>query len=377
MNRQQTIIRIGDLQEQHCGSCERKKDWGNLNFEKHCAGCGVYSELRKLGDRLLATSAERRKDPNREEHKLLAKGEMLTWKDVDRLIELEVSRKEISKAVGLSEGEFYRQLKERDKNKGVENVAVTADRVDAEKYMELKRVGLDEKEAAKELKISGAVLWEWKKHLPESYKKELKEISQAKRLKTLSEARVARAAERVETNDEGETTQKEDKPIKTQNEPSDEVKEQLKKIIEENKQLHKEKQVLEEWHTELKLANSALRGKLDEIEEKMQTPAITEDDYRLMEKRLYEAEQMIHEQKEKLIEAESDVMKSNLLVYDYERLRLGAEQAEHKLNELEKERSESKKEAEELKRSSALRDEAHQKLYAENQHLKGLVVLWA
>lgn len=124
-----------------------------------CKGCSICTEIQQLGKLLERDPAEKRKN-------ILAKGKDMTKSDVAFLLEMEVNKRDISKALKMNQTEFSTLMKNWGfartvKNEEVEKVAKIQFTV--EEYNKFKHQGYKDKEIAeiKGMKPTALANWKW------------------------------------------------------------------------------------------------------------------------------------------------------------------------------------------------------------------------
>lgn len=258
MKRVDVINRIGDLTEQECQPCENS---GGNHSSEMCASCSVYKELRRLGEQLNGMAGSKRKAAE-----ILAKGEMITWKDVDQLIELDVPKKKIMKAMGMSQSEFFKSQRER----GMKVEANDIKQLTTEAYMKSKAEGVSDSKIIKRLGTNAVKFTAWKKEnlTPEQIEKSKlikSPKSPAERLKESENTKV----QEVESNAVFEGSDASNEPLvklkaeyenqsvagklkeKYKAEIENEVKEQVRHLAAENKELHEQNRNLEKLNADV------------------------------------------------------------------------------------------------------------------------------
>lgn len=117
-----------------------------------CKGCEICQELEQLGKMF-------GHDPAKKERfkKILAKGADMTKKDIADLLEMEIDKSDIRKALGMNSYDFHQLMKNWGFNKpqkGEEELA----KINLEEYNALKEQGLMDKEIAHRMNMAASQL---------------------------------------------------------------------------------------------------------------------------------------------------------------------------------------------------------------------------
>lgn len=161
-DRRKAMLRVGVLLDE-CQLCPKhvRSSTPVEEVERICGGCAVYTELRQLGAGL-------QKDPPDRFRAILAKGTDMTRSDITLLLENEVRKRDIRKALQMSVNAFDEMMfnfgfpKQKYK-KGVEKVAVVEGfKLSIEEYGEFKKQGLKDNKIAEKLGINKQQLANWK-----------------------------------------------------------------------------------------------------------------------------------------------------------------------------------------------------------------------
>jgi hypothetical protein len=131
-------------------------------LDKHpfgCAGCSTCEEIERLGKML-------ERDPVEKCSHILAKGKDMTRSDIAFLLEMEVNKRSISKALKMDQTEFSLLMRNwgfaKKKQKEVEEVAAKIN-LTVDEYNDLKLSGYKDKKIAeiKGIKPTALANWKW------------------------------------------------------------------------------------------------------------------------------------------------------------------------------------------------------------------------
>lgn len=103
-DRLKILAKFDNLQDEHCATCSVER-WNTNDCHKHC---DVGKEIKSLGEMLMQKNRDKTKET-------LAKGDKMTTKEVQVLIEKGFTRKEIAKRIGVPQQEIKNFFDELDK----------------------------------------------------------------------------------------------------------------------------------------------------------------------------------------------------------------------------------------------------------------------
>lgn len=162
-DRRKELIRIGVLLDE-CQICPKhvRSSAPVDEIDRICGGCSVHTELRQLGAGL-------QKEPPDRFRTILNKGPDMTRSDIALLLENEVRKSDIRKALQMSANDFDELMAnfgfpKKKYTKGVEKVPVAVEgfKLSIEEYGELKKQGLKDNKIADKLGIDKRQLSNWK-----------------------------------------------------------------------------------------------------------------------------------------------------------------------------------------------------------------------
>lgn len=116
-----TMQQIDQLEEEHCKTCEKLTNINAYSSDRlhYCnTKCNIGQGLKALGNKLLGASDDKVKE-------ILKKGQAMTTKEVEFLLDKRVARKEIQLALGISSitaGETFRNIERAKEMKSNQDV---------------------------------------------------------------------------------------------------------------------------------------------------------------------------------------------------------------------------------------------------------------
>lgn len=161
-DRRKAVLRAGALLDECQICCPKSSYRGSVaDIEKVCGGCSVYAELREIGARLQDESSSRFKA-------VLNKGQEMTRADIALLLENDVQKKDIRKALQMGVESFDELMAnfgfyKKNYRKGVDKVAMAESiKLSVDEYSEFKSQGLKDIDIANKLGVNRQQMANWK-----------------------------------------------------------------------------------------------------------------------------------------------------------------------------------------------------------------------